>query len=326
MIDFIPKRRLEGGHRMTLFAWGRPRHFSELPRPTVRYIQVAEDTRVLAHCHWHAAPRTHPTLVALHGLEGSSNAHYMRGLSDKAYAAGFNVVRLNQRNCGGTEHLSPGLYHSGLTHDPLAVLRELIDLDRLPAIAIAGYSLGGNLALKLAGDLGPDHPPQLRAIVAVSPTIDLARCVAALERPENRLYQWNFLRNLKRRMRRKHRLFPTRYRIDALRHVRSVRDFDEAFTAPSHGFAGADDYYYRASALRVIDRVHVPTLIVAAADDPFVPPDQFQDPAIQRNAHVTMMVTPRGGHCAFVEEAGARYDGYWAERQIVAFCQRHSAA
>lgn len=324
MIDFVPKRRLEGGHRMTLFAWGRPRHFGELPRPIARYFQVADDSRVLAYCHWHASPRTHPTLVALHGLEGSSHAHYMRGLADKAYAAGFNVVRLNQRNCGGTEHLSPGLYHSGLTHDPLAVLRELIELDRLPAIAIAGYSLGGNLALKLAGDLGPDHPPQLRAIVAVSPTMDLARCVAALEQPENRLYQWNFVRNLKRRMRRKHRLFPAHYRIDALRRVRTVRDFDEAFTAPYHGFADAADYYHRASALRVIDRVRVPTLIVSAADDPFVPPDQFADPAVRQNASVTVTVTPRGGHCAFVEDADARYDGYWAERAIVAFCRRHT--
>jgi len=308
---------------MTLFAWGRPRHFAALPAGGIRYFDVSPDSRVLAHCHWQAEPRAHPTLIALHGLEGSSDAHYMRGLADKALRAGFNVIRLNQRNCGGTEHLSPGLYHSGLTDDPLAVLRELIALDRLPAIAVAGYSLGGNLALKLAGDLGPDAPPQLQAVCAISPTLDLARCVDALERRQNMVYQWNFVRNLKRRMRRKHRLFPGRFPIDALPRVRTVRQFDDAFTAPHHGFRDAADYYHRASALRVVDRIRVPALVVSAEDDPFVPAEQFLAPDIADNPHVSVVITRHGGHCAFVENTEPAYDGYWAERTIVAFCRRH---
>src|SRR5512145_815406 len=152
--------RFAGGHRQTLYAWGRPRKFPRLPAPVERYFDVTPDARVLAHCHWHRNPADHPTIVLLHGLEGSSLAHYMCGMADKAWAAGWNVVRLNQRNCGNTEHLSRGLYHSGLTHDPLTVLRELIERDGLPAIALAGYSLGGNLALKLAGEAG-DSIPQL---------------------------------------------------------------------------------------------------------------------------------------------------------------------
>ena len=132
----------------------------------------------------------------------------MRGMSDKAWAAGWNVVRLNQRNCGGTEHLSRGLYHSGLTHDPLFVMRELIAADGVGAIAMAGYSLGGNLTLKLAGELGDAAPPELKAVCAVSPTMDLACCVDALERRSNLPYQWNFVRNLKARMRRKAAAFP----------------------------------------------------------------------------------------------------------------------
>ena len=134
---------------MTLFTWGRPRSFPRLPPPVRRYFDVAPDARVLAQCHWQAAPATRPTLLALHGLEGSSEAHYMRGLADKAFTAGFNVVLLNQRNCGGTEHLSRGLYHSGLSADPAAVIRELTEVDRLRAIAVAGYSLGGNVGLRL---------------------------------------------------------------------------------------------------------------------------------------------------------------------------------
>lgn len=308
---------------MTLFTWARPRAFPRLPPPAPRYFDVAPDARVLAHCCWRNDPRRRPTLLALHGLEGSSSAHYMRGLADKAFARGFNAVLLNQRNCGGTERLSDGLYHSGLTADPQAVIRELIDLDRLASIVVVGYSLGGNVALKLAGDYGPDAPAELRGVCAVSPTLDLARCVEALERPANALYQWNFVRNLKRRMRRKARARPGRFDLRPLGRIRTVRQFDEAFTAPHHGFRDASDYYHRASALRVADRIAVPTLIVSANDDPFVPAEQFRDPALTGNPAVTTIVTCGGGHCGFFSEPAPPFDGYWAESAAVAFADRH---
>ena len=311
---------------MTLFTWGQPRHFPNLPPPVPRLFDVAPEARVLAACHWQPQPRTRPTLIALHGLEGSSDAHYMRGLADKAFRAGFNVLRLNQRNCGNTEHLSAGLYHSGLTADPIAVIRELIEVDHLDAIAVTGYSLGGNLALKLAGDLGTQAPPQLRSVCAVSPTADLARCVAALEHPQNVAYQWNFVRNLKRRMRRKAKAFPGRFPLDGLAGVRTVRDFDERFTAPHHGFRDASDYYYRASALRVIDRIEIPALVISAKDDPFVPSAQFEDQAFARNPRVTVVTTPHGGHCGFVAARRLDSDAYWAEHVAVEFAATHSAA
>src|SRR5678815_2713811 len=174
--------RFTGGHKQTLYAWARPRHFPGLPVPVERYFDVAADARVLAHCHFRGEKggmgerggTGAPTLVLLHGLEGSSMAHYMRGVADKAWAAGWDVVRLNQRNCGGTERLSRGLYHSGLTHDVRHVVQELIEHDGVPAVAVAGYSLGGNLALKLAGELSDAAPPGLVAVCAVSPAMDLA--------------------------------------------------------------------------------------------------------------------------------------------------------
>jgi predicted alpha/beta-fold hydrolase len=313
---FIP--RFTGGHKQTLFAWARPRKFPALPLPEERLFEVAPDATVLAHCHWQASRETHPTLLLLHGLEGSSLAHYMGGVSDKAWAAGWNVVRLNQRNCGNTEHLSRGLYHSGLTHDPLTVMRELIARDGLQQIAVAGYSLGGNLALKLAGELG-DGMPELRAVVAVSPVMDLGRCVQALERRANYPYQWNFVRNLKARMRRKAAAFPNAFDLSLLPRVWTVRQFDEAFTAPHHGFRDATDYYYRASALRVVGRIRVPTLILTAEDDPFVPPAPFREPVVTNHPAVTAVVLQYGGHCAFVERDSGTYDGYWAEREIVRF-------
>ena len=305
---------------MTLYAWGRPRHFPRLPAPTPRYFDVSTDVRVLAHCHWQLRPWEHPTLIVLHGLEGSSDAHYVRGLADKALRAGFNAVRLNQRNCGGTEHLSAGLYHSGLTQDPAAVIRELIDVDGVRTIVVAGYSLGGNLALKLAGEYGAQAPREVRAICAVSPTMDLERCVAALEARQNRLYEWNFVRNLKARIRRKARLFPHRYVLNGLRRIRTVREFDEAFTAPHHGFRDAHDYYYRASAMRVIEKICLPTLIITAEDDPFVPIEPFRDPIVTGNPSITMVMTPQGGHCGFVSDSRSdENDGYWAEQTVMEF-------
>ena len=321
--DFIPLARWKGGHWMTLYAWGRPRHFPALPAPHPRFFDVAPGTRVLAHCHWKPRRWEHPTLIALHGLESSSGAHYVRGLADKAFAAGFNIVRLNQRNCGATEHLSDSLYHSGLTNDPLAVMRELADVDGLKAFTVAGYSLGGNLTLKLAGDFGATPPTELRAVCAVSPTMDLAVCVDALEEKQNAIYQWHFVRNLKRRMRRKAAAWPGKWNLDALARIRSIREFDDAYTAPYHGFADAADYYHRASAMRVIDKISIPTLIITAADDPFVPPGPFKEPSLTRNRNITLKLTQCGGHCGFIEEASAGYDGYWAEREIVRFLTEH---
>jgi predicted alpha/beta-fold hydrolase len=206
-------------------------------------------------------------------------------------------------------------------------MRELIARDRLTSIVVAGYSLGGNLALKLAGDLADQAPPELTAVCAVSPTLDLARCVEALERRSNFVYQWNFVRNLKARMRRKAAAFPGAYALDALRGIASVRAFDEAYTAPHHGFRDAADYYHRASALRVIDRIRVPALIVTAEDDPFVPVEPFLTTAIASNPFITLAVTRHGGHCAYLERGCDGYDGYWAEREIMRFAAAaHQAA
>lgn len=303
---------------MTLFAWARTRQLPGLPPPEARYFDVAPDARVLAHCNWQPDKTARPTMLLLHGLEGSSEAHYMRGMADKAFALGFNVVRLNQRNCGGTEHLSRGLYHSGLTADPLAVLRELRDRDGLRSFGVGGYSLGGNITMKMAGELGASDFPEVRAFCAVSPVIELEACMQSIERRENRIYEWNFCRNLQARMRRKENTFPGVFDLTGLWKVWSIRTFDDRYTAPHHGYNGAEDYYQRASAMRVIDRVARPALILSAADDPFVPPGIFAADPVIANPHITAVVTPHGGHCGFVEAPNG-YDGYYAERTVVDF-------
>ena len=326
MIDeFVPQERLRNGHAMTLWAWVRPRAFPLLPPPESRVFDVASDARVLAKCHWQRARTDAPTIIVLHGLEGSSEAHYMLGVADKAWRRGFNVVRLNQRNCGGTEHLCATLYHSGLSADVDVVMKTLA-AEGHHAIVVAGYSLGGNLALKLAGEHGAAPPPWLRAVAAVSPVMDLPRCVDALEKPSNAIYQWNFVRNLKARMRRKVAAFPDRFSIEPLARIRTVRAFDEAYTAPFFGFRDATDYYHRAASLRVVDRITVPALIISAKDDPFVPSDSFADNALARNAAVSVRVTPHGGHCAFVAARNDTHDGYWAEWTLMEFLAEHARA
>jgi predicted alpha/beta-fold hydrolase len=297
-----------------------------LSQPEERFFDVAPGTRVLAHCHWQPDRTMSPAMLALHGLEGSSSAHYMRGLADKAFAAGFNVLLLNQRNCGGTEQHSAGLYHSGLTADADHVIRELIDRDGIPSIVVAGYSLGGNLALKLAGNYAGAPPPQLRGVCAVSPVMELAECVSALERRQNFIYQWNFVRGLKGRMLRKARWQPGRFPVERLNGIRTVRQFDEVFTAPHFGFLDATDYYHRASAMRVIERIRVPALIITAEDDPFVPIEPFRDPRVTGNPQIDVVITRHGGHCGFITDSANGDDGYWAERQVLQFTRAVTAA
>jgi uncharacterized protein len=320
MDAFTPRRRLTRGHWMTVYCWAAPRRL-DLPKPEERLFTVTPDTQVLAHCYWQPDRRAHLTLIGLHGLEGSSTAHYMRGIADKGLRAGCNVVLLNQRNCGGTEHLGPGLYHSGLTEDAAFVIRTFAN-EGLDRVVVAGYSLGGNLALKLAGEHAPAELPTLKAVGAVSPVLELEQCVRALERRSNAIYQWNFVRNLKARLRRKDRCWPGRFALDPLARIRTVREFDSVYTAPHFGFGSAEEYYHGAAAMRVINRISIPALVITAADDPFVPLDAFRDPALTGNPNITLIVTEHGGHCGFLGPAsGEGDDGYWAERTVVDFAQ-----
>lgn len=316
---FVPRRGLGNGHVMTVFSWARRRAFPDVPPPEVRTLRVSADTEVVARCVWQPDPSRCLTVLALHGLEGSIDVHYMRGLEAKAWRRGWNTVLLNQRNCGGTEHLTPGLYHSGLTADPREVMRLLARERDLPAFAVVGYSLGGNLALKLAGEL-PDTPDvPLVAVAGVCPTSDLECCVRAIEQRRNIVYELNFVRNLRTRMRRKAELWPGAFDLEPLGRIWTIRRFDDVYTAPHHGFAGAEDYYHRASAVRVVDRIPIPALVLAAEDDPFVPATQFQVDAFARQPRVTVRIERHGGHCGFVTAPSGQSDGYWAEDTVMDF-------
>ena len=317
--EFEPHRWLRSGHAQTIGAAFAPRTFS-LPRHEERLFPVDAETQLKGMCHWQEGKRRElPVIVIVHGLEGSCDSNYSRGIADKAWARGFHSVRMNQRNCGGTERLTPTLYNSGLSGDYLAVLMELIE-EGFQRIFFIGYSMGGNLVTKMAGELGDVAPKQLRGVAAVCPALDLSACADALERRENYLYQWHFVRGLMERYRRKAELFPERYPRGGFGPIRTIREFDDAITAPSFGYKDAEEYYQAAGAKKVIGHVAVPILLITAQDDPFVPYVSFLAARVERNPCIRFVAPEHGGHCGFVSRyAGA--ERFWAEERIVEFVE-----
>jgi uncharacterized protein len=288
------------------------------PPSEERLIEVESGEQVLCHCHWQQDRKNALTVIIVHGLEGSSESQYMLGIAAKGMAAGMNVVRMNQRNCGGTDALSSTLYHSGRSRDVAAVAQNLIEQDRIARFVLAGFSMGGNLVLKLAGEWGKDGPPQFRAVAAVCPSMNLAASADALHRPGNRLYEYYFMWMLRRHFRAKARLFPQIFDTSRLRGLTSLRDFDDKVTAFYCGFEGATDYYQRSAAANVVDRIAVPTLILHAANDPFIRILPETREKIFSNPHITFVETEDGGHCSFLAEPDGD-DGRWAEGQVVEF-------
>jgi predicted alpha/beta-fold hydrolase len=318
--EFVPHRWLRNGHAMTLAAAFVPRKF-RLPEAEERFFSVDPFSQLLGLCHWHEGRRRDvPVMAVVHGLEGSADSNYVRGIAEKAFHRGFHVVRLNQRNCGGTEKLTPTLYNSGMSGDYRAVLEELADVDGFAQIFFAGYSMGGNLVTKMAGEFGEDAPRALRGICSVCPALDLSACADALDLKENYVYSRHFVNGLMARYERKVRMFPDRYSRNGFGRIRTVREFDDAITAPCFGYRDAEEYYEAAGAKRVVDRVRVPTLMITAEDDPFVPYVLFLAARVERNPAIRFVGTEHGGHCAFISNTCGD-ERFWAEQRIVEFCE-----
>jgi predicted alpha/beta-fold hydrolase len=317
---FLPRRGLSGGHWQTLATFFLPRRVALAPGEA-RLIEVEPGVKVLAHCHWQADRQNRLTVVVVHGLEGSSDSQYMLGIAAKGLALGMNVVRMNQRNCGGTEGQAATLYHSGRSQDVAAVSRNLIEHDHISRLALVGFSMGGNLVLKLAGEWGSSGPAQFRAVAAVCPAVDLAASADALHLRHNRLYEQYFLWKLNRRLRTKARLFPGVFDTSRLRGISSLRDFDDRITAYYSGFTGAADYYDRAAAAHVVDRIAVPAFVLHAANDPFIRILPETRRKFLQNSNITFLETADGGHCSFLSITNGD-DGHWAEIQILEFLRK----
>jgi predicted alpha/beta-fold hydrolase len=316
---FVPFRLIKGGDAQTIGAYLWPGRFrlGDQTGDEKRLFEVEPGSQVLARCRWQADRTARPTMVIWHGMEGSTASAYMLTTATKMFDAGFNVVRVNYRNCGGTEHLSPTLYHGGMTGDLRAVLNELIGSDGLSRLFVAGFSLGGNMVLKLAGEYGEEPPAEVRAICAVSPSIDLRASTSLMAQRRNWIYTQDFLRRLKNRITAKERLFPGTYDLSVLRGIHSVEQFDNSYVAPHFGFADANDYYAKSSSRSLIGRIRIPTLMIHAKDDPFIPFEPLSDPSIAGNPYVLFIATERGGHVAFV--SANPKERFWAESRLVDF-------
>lgn len=316
--EFQPHPLLRNGHTMTMATAFLRRRF-HLPPGERRLFRVDPDSQLLAHCHWQPGKSLDtPVVVILHGLEGSSESNYVMGVADKSWAAGFHAIRLNQRNCGGSELLTPTLYNSGMSQDYRTVLAELANADGFSRIFFVGYSMGGNLVTKMAGEFARPFPPQLRGVCAVCPSMDLTACADALERWDNFVYQRRFVKGLLRRYQNKARLFPRRYAQNSFGPIRSVREFDDAITAPHFGFRDAQHYYETSSAKKLLSQICVPMLLITAKDDPFIPYQSFREAGAGKNPAIRFLAPDHGGHCGFISKWPGP-ERYWAEQRIVEF-------
>ena len=322
-LEFRPRRFLRGGHVQTLAAFFHRRRFL-LGTPEQRLVEVEPGIPVLCQCYWQPERGAAMTLIVVHGLEGSSDSQYMLGIAEKALAAGMNAVLMNQRTCGGTDSLAPTLYHSGRSGDVMTVAQQLVRQDGIRQFALCGYSMGGNIVLKAAGEWASNGPKEFAGVAAVCPAVDLAASADALHASSNRIYEQYFVLKLKARMRAKARCFPGKYDLSRLQGIKSLRDFDDKVTAFYCGFSGAADYYSRAAAANVLDRIAVDAFILYAKSDPFIRILPETRAKIAANRHIRFVETEDGGHCSYIGERDG-YDGNFAERAVVEFVKQVSA-
>ncbi|MCS6884824.1 MAG: alpha/beta fold hydrolase [Acidobacteriota bacterium] len=314
---FLPYPLLTNGHLMTLAGDLLNRNFGNLSHiATRRLFQVDSESKIVARCGWQPNWQRAPTMILVHGLEGSSESKYLIGTALKGYAAGFNVIRLNQRGCGEGIELSPTSYHAGSSEDIRRVLDELVLEDGLEELYICGFSLGGNQVLKLAGEYADNPPTALRAVCAVSTPIDLAASSDALHLWTNRLYEMRFLLSLQRSYQYRKKLYSDRYPKDS-RYYLSLREFDDKIAGPLHGFKGADDYYAATSSNHILHKIKLPTLIIQSEDDPFIPFEQYRQSKLSDCC--ILLATKHGGHVGFIGRSNSLEDNFWAENRVVEF-------
>ena len=313
MEPFVPLFR--NAHLLTIAGNYWPRRLDERKFPVqARLFRTEPDVQVLVHSQ---EPAGEPSaeLILVHGLEGSSDAGYARSLSQAALESGYAVHRFNMRSCGGTEAICGSrLYHSGQTGDLLAVAREIRSAGPDRPLILVGFSLGGNVVLKLAGELGASAGRLIAGVIAISTPIDLAACARQLRKPSNFLYSRRFLKRLKERIRVKERLAPGLFNLDALDSVSSIYEFDDRFTAQSFGFGTADRYYATQSSDQFLEQIRVPALLVQAKDDPLIPFEVYGHPAFSRNPFLRLIAVERGGHLGFISRGKPRL---WLDRVLL---------
>ncbi len=309
--EFKPLPFLGNAHVQTLlgYLWkGRVPFFALEPRR----IPLPDGDQLVVHDNvpdgWHEGGRA---AVLVHGLGGSHRSGYMQRMAALLWPHGFRVVLVDMRGCGHGEMLSRRLYNGACSDDIRAVV-EAVGCWGAGSIALLGFSLGGNIVLKLAGEAAVRPLPGLDAVAALAPPIDLERCAALIGLPRNRFYERHFTRAMVCQVRQHERHFPDLPRVRFPRDV-TLRQFDDLYTGPRGGFRDALDYYRQASSYPLLGQLKVRALVVAAQDDPFVAVEPFE--RLRVPEQVTVQIVPRGGHLGFLGADGA--GGIrWAERRM----------
>jgi predicted alpha/beta-fold hydrolase len=287
--------------------WRRP----ELDRWPVEAVvyRTEPEVQVLAHAQRPERSAVGDILM-VHGLEGSSKSGYLVSLAHAALDRGYSTARLNLRGCGGSEHLAVTSYHAGQTSDVLEVLRRRREACAQTGgrpLFLIGFSLGGNIALKLAGELGDSARDLLAGVCAVSTPINLAACAETLGHRRNFLYQKRFVSRLKDRIRRRHLQAPELYTLEHLAKIRTIIDFDNYYTARLFGFGDAATYFRTQASNQFLERIQVPTLLVQAKDDPMIPFPIYDHPAFTRNLKLRLITPDHGGHVGFIARRRPRF-------------------
>ena len=313
---YSPAWWLPGPHARTI--WGR--FFRRTPPLETHIERWDTDDGDFIDLVRLAAPAGRPRLVMLHGLEGTARSHYARGLFLEAARRGWAADLLLFRGCGAEPNRTRRFYHSGETGDIGAVARRLLAADPAPLV-FAGVSLGGNVLLKWLGELGAAVDPRIRGAAAVSVPYDLARACRHIDHGFSRVYQRHFLQSLRRKALAKLERFPDLASRERIESARTLYDFDDVVTAPVHGFADATDYYTRSSSIHFLDDIRVPTLLLSAYDDPFLPAEVLEQ--VERtaagNSLLTVEFPAKGGHVGFVGGHNPLRPVYYAERRVARF-------
>lgn len=311
---YEPPAWLPGGHLQTLY----PRIARTVDLTYSRRERIDTPDGDFLDLDW--VQRGHPRVAILsHGLEGSTQRTYMRGMARALVQHGWDVLAWNLRGCSGTPNRRLRTYHSGATDDLAVVIDHAVTRD-YRAVALVGFSLGGNLTLKYLGERGSDMPLPLRGAVAFSVPVDLQASAQQLHHPTNWHYAQYFLRTLRAKVRQKARRWPDRIAVPRWNEARTLTDFDNRYTAPLNGFRDAADYYRRASSRPLLQHITVPTLLVNAANDPFLATPCYPRAIARAHTHLTLEVPEAGGHVGFPP---CHNDGlYWSEQRAAAFLGR----
>lgn len=320
---FLPAWWLPGAHAQTL--WGKLARRLP-PAPVALETWTAPDGESL-EIHRLKFPGAKARLVLLHGLEGSIRSHYAQGLLWEAHRRNWNADMLVFRSCGRAKSMTPRLYHSGETTDIAWVVQKLVEGDPDTRIGLAGVSLGGNVLLKYLGELGSAVPRQVRSAVAISVPFDLERSSRFIDRGFSKVYQWHFLKTLRTKARAKLAQFPGIADPQRVESATNMFEYDDAMTAPVHGFRDATDYYTRSSALNWVDSIRVPTLLLSAVDDPFLPPEVLDEVAVKARGNSSLVTEfhAHGGHVGFISGSNPFRPAYYAEQRAADFLSKFLA-